>query len=493
MKRAIVPVALLVAGVVATAPGGGAAAPVAWWNGTLTVPRDTTPVPVSVRVAGATATVSLGPGHAAWTKAKVRRASGRLLVTIPGRPPLVLDGRIRGGELVGTTRQGTARGTFALGRATRPGAWSGHGVFRLQGGDTLAVAPLAETFTFGVRYERSEIRQLAPRARGWTIGAGVLQTTPSSGVATVDGPTVRWRGEQGTRLPVRQLEVRFPSGRNTLAGTLWLPAGRGPHPAVAVVHGSGAVTRAEDGVFASFFASRGIAVLRYDKRGIGQSGGLYPGESAGATEIDSYARDAAAAARFLTKQPEIDRQRLGLAGRSQAGWIMPHAAVREPAIRFLVVLAGPTVTQGESDRWGRFLSHGDAPGDLAAAEQAVRADGPSGVDPMPSIRKLKIPAIWVYGGVDRHVPTELCVERLQPVAGESGRDFSILTLPRANHGFIDSSTGLNTEAGRSHQFAAGLFSGLQAWLAEHGLIAHLVNALRTIEQNPAWRNPRSAR
>ena len=74
----------------------------------------------------------------------------------------------------------------------------------------------------------------------------------------------------------------------------------------------------------------GVAVLAYDKRGIGKSGGLYPGESPTGATIDQLARDAAAAARFLTTRAEVDPARIGLAGHSQAGWIMPLAATREP-------------------------------------------------------------------------------------------------------------------------------------------------------------------
>ena len=76
------------------------------------------------------------------------------------------------------------------------------------------------------------------------------------------------------------------------------------------------------------FVSRGIAVLSYDKRGIGQSSGHYPGDFASVTTIDQLAGDAAAAARFLVAQPGIDPKRVGLVGISQAGWIIPQAAVR---------------------------------------------------------------------------------------------------------------------------------------------------------------------
>jgi uncharacterized protein len=60
-----------------------------------------------------------------------------------------------------------------------------------------------------------------------------------------------------------------------------------------------------------------------DKQGVGQSGGVFPGDSANAFAIDTLARDAEAAARFPAAQPGIDRARVGLAGHSQGGWIAP--------------------------------------------------------------------------------------------------------------------------------------------------------------------------
>ena len=129
----------------------------------------------------------------------------------------------------------------------------------------------------------------------------------------------------------------------------------------------------------------GVAVLVYDKRGIGQSDGRYPGESPTADTIDTLARDAQAAARFLAAQPEIDPKRVGLTGHSQAGWIAPLAASREPAIRFLLVFSGPAVTADENDLFQDLAGQGDRTATLTDAEidaQVLKA-GPGGVDPIP--------------------------------------------------------------------------------------------------------------
>src|SRR5205823_12083454 len=119
------------------------------------------------------------------------------------------------------------------------------------------------------------------------------------------------------RLDVHQYEVRIPASGAVLAGTLTLPPGPGPHPAVVYVSGSGPTLREESHWLDSVFVTRGIAVLAYDKRGNGQSTGRYPGSLASESTISTLAGDAAAASRFLAAQADIDRTRAGFYGRSQ--------------------------------------------------------------------------------------------------------------------------------------------------------------------------------
>src|SRR5262249_47623882 len=143
------------------------------------------------------------------------------------------------------------------------------------------------------------------------------------------------------------------------SGTLSLPTGAGPHPAVAWVQGSGPTTRDYLPDLQALLLRHGVAVLAYDKRGIGQSSGAYPGASPTARAIDVLARDAAAAVRFLAAEPEIDRARVGLAGHSQAGWIVPLAASRERLAHFLVTFSGPAVTADENDLYQDLAGQGE--------------------------------------------------------------------------------------------------------------------------------------
>ena len=148
--------------------------------------------------------------------------------------------------------------------------------------------------------------------------------------------------------PYTARDVLFPGGAAgvTLAGTLTVPAGAGPFPAVVLISGSGPNSRNE-AVFghkpflllADTLTRRGVAVLRYDKRGVGQSTGSY----ALATTLD-FAADAQAAVAYLKTQTEIAPKKIGLLGHSEGGLIAPMVASQHPSeIAFIVLLAGPGV------------------------------------------------------------------------------------------------------------------------------------------------------
>ena len=153
--------------------------------------------------------------------------------------------------------------------------------------------------------------------------------------------------EPSPPFPYQADEVRFssPKARAELAGTLTLPKGAGRHPAVVLISGSGPNNRDEFVaghrpflVIADYLTRRGIAVLRYDKRGVGASKGDY----AHATSKD-FADDAAAAVAFLRSRGDIDPARVGLIGHSEGGLIAPMVAARDPSIAFVVLMAAPGV------------------------------------------------------------------------------------------------------------------------------------------------------
>lgn len=164
-------------------------------------------------------------------------------------------------------------------------------------------------------------------------------------------PEVRRPQEPRPPHPYREdaVEIDVPGAGVTLAGTLTLPPGRGPVPAVVLVSGSGPQDRDASMVghrpflvLADYLTRSGVAVLRTDDRGVGGSGGSTFGIT-----LRDRARDVLAMVRFLDEHPEIDGRRIGLLGHSEGGWVTPIAAMEAPSeIAFLVLMAGP----GQSPR-----------------------------------------------------------------------------------------------------------------------------------------------
>src|SRR5262245_56982969 len=123
--------------------------------------------------------------------------------------------------------------------------------------------------------------------------------------------------------PPQPIPRFFENGDVRLAFTLDLPTGHGPFPAVVLGHGSGKTTRDQLIWAARHLTSLGFAVLRFDKRGVGESTGTYVfvGTKDSPWVFPQLASDVAAGIRFLRSRPEIDPKRIGLFGTSQAGWI----------------------------------------------------------------------------------------------------------------------------------------------------------------------------
>lgn len=145
-------------------------------------------------------------------------------------------------------------------------------------------------------------------------------------------------------------EVSFENKAKTrFYGTLTLPKGKKTAPAVVLIHGSGPWDRDQPIfthktflVLADYLTRQGIAVLRYDKRGIGKSGGDY----ALATSQD-LADDVAAAVAFLKTRKEINSRQIGLIGHSEGGLIAPMVISKVHGVAFMISLAGPGVNGEE--------------------------------------------------------------------------------------------------------------------------------------------------
>jgi pimeloyl-ACP methyl ester carboxylesterase len=340
------------------------------------------------------------------------------------------------------------------------------GLYRASTGAAVAIVQAEGLPTWLVELPSGDVHGLnrslttVGRVLGQTSGDGTLATAPSSIVWRHDGEATRYE-----RVVLHQEEVRV----GAIAATLTLPLGGGPFAAVVMTHGSDPQPREEFQVFAAYCELLGIAVIADDKRGVGQSGGRYPGENPTPGTIDVLARDAQAEALFLRSLGRVDPKRVGVLGDSQAGWVIARAAAREPAIRWAVPLAGPTVSVDETNNWGTLAGKGQTPpaGSFADILQTVRASGSGGFDPRPSLARLSIPVHWVFADDDRNVPTQLCVESLQKLT--SGHDFTWSVI-HATHTLFELPSGLNSELPRTRGFGAGLFSGIGDWLRARSIV-----------------------
>lgn len=217
------------------------------------------------------------------------------------------------------------------------------------------------------------------------------------------------------------------AGGVTLSGSLLVPAGQGPFPAAVLVSGFGPQDRDGGGSgayrrLAEGLAQRGLVVLRYDKRGVGDSGG----DPLSWLDARPLAADAAAAARLLSRIPGIDTRRLTLVGHSQGGDLAFAAARHSPATR-IVSLSAPGRPLGLLPR-----AAGTASRFLRRLVGPVIADATLGADPRRDAAAARPPALLVQGTRDRTVPFA-DMARLAAARRAEGRPTRTLPVPGAGH------------------------------------------------------------
>ncbi|MFH1311993.1 MAG: alpha/beta fold hydrolase [Candidatus Eisenbacteria bacterium] len=302
--------------------------------------------------------------------------------------------------------------------------------------------------------------------------------------------------------PYSEEEVAFGGGEVTLAGTLTLPAGDGPYPAVLLISGSGPQNRDEEIfghkpflVLSDHLTRVGIAVLRVDDRGVGES----TGDFVHATSED-FAEDALAGVEFLLARPEIDPERIGLIGHSEGGVIAPMVASRSRAVSFLVLLAGPGVPGDEilirqmelisraagmeEEQVARVISAQRTLLDLVkggavqeeveaqihrliqaqtgadstaeeiqqeAAAQARRVTSPwfrffLRHDPLHLLERTRVPVLALCGELDLQVDPRQNLPAIREALMRGGNpDYTAMELPGLNHLFQEAGTGSPTE------------------------------------------------
>ncbi len=303
-----------------------------------------------------------------------------------------------------------------------------------------------------------------------------------------------------------------------LAGTLTIPDGPGPFPAAVLISGSGPQDRDETiyghkpfAVLADHLSRHGIAVLRYDDRGVGAS----TGDHGRATSAD-FATDANAVLQYLRGRSEIDHGAVGFIGHSEGGLIGPVAAAGNEQVAFLVMLAGPgtnTVQLSLTQRRLLGLSQDASAELLERTEPAVRAlyeavrstDNPEQAtakvralltpetlqalgeseaqrdaivrrftspwmryfiryEPSEFLSRVRAPILAISGSLDWQVPTEENLAGLRTIlAGHP--DATVRELPGLNHMFQTARTGtLGEYADLAETFAPDAMALISDWI-----------------------------
>ena len=337
-----------------------------------------------------------------------------------------------------------------------------------ENGDVRALYPF-DDYTFAVGALRVVGTPFAGRIQFIKDDQG--HTTGLMWWDEVDGVTPSTTsGQFAKRVEYHQEDVTFTSADGVkLAGLLSLPSASLPAPAFMRLHGSEPGTRDNFGAkqMAHYMISQGFAILNYDKRGVGDSEGLYQ-EAPTDSNLKKHADDAAAGAEYLASRPEIDAKRIGLIGSSQAGWVIPLAAAQSEQISSFVILSGPVTSPGQEDRFSTYTNDGESalPNyDDAKITEQIRAMRSIGFDPVPVIAGLTQPGVWLWGGVDKNIPVTFSAENLQAVIDSGKSNFSYQIFPHADHGLNISPNGLFAEL----PYSPGIvfYSALTEWLKQN--------------------------
>lgn len=304
--------------------------------------------------------------------------------------------------------------------------------------------------------------------------------------------TVSFAGTSGRQIPLQVANVTFEGAGVKLAGRLVMPQGHARVPIVVLVHGSEHDSALDAYSLQRQFPAEGIGVFVYDKRGTGKSGGTY---------TQNYlllADDAIAALNEARHLAGARAGRIGYQGGSQAGWVVPLAAKIEP-VDFAIVGFGLAVSPLEEDReaiafdltsrgfgpeviakamhiadavaavvasnfrsgygqldavkakygkepWFKYV-HGDIAFYLLGTPEAtLREQGPvllAGVpanyDPMPVLRNLDTPQLWILAADDHDAPSAETARRLRALQAD-GKPITVAVFPHTEHGIYEYET-----------------------------------------------------
>nr|WP_315156579.1 alpha/beta hydrolase [uncultured Flavobacterium sp.] len=316
-------------------------------------------------------------------------------------------------------------------------------------------------------------------------------------------------------------EVTFENktDKNILAGTLSLPSKEGKFPAVILITGSGAQNRDEELmghkpflVLADYLTKKGIAVLRFDDRGVAKS----TGDFKTATTMD-FANDVQAGVDYLKTRKEIDKNKIGLIGHSEGGVIAPIVAGNSKDIDFIILLAGTgirgdklmllqkekierqmgvpenEIQKGQEIFKGAYdiilassvndntlnakinsyfkLQFGDKMNEQQLSAVTAQITSPWMVyflkfDPASALEKVKCPVLAINGDKDVQVPADVNLDAIKKSLAKAGNSKTTAkVLPNLNHMFQECKTGLPDEYGTIEQtFSPIALEEISKWI-----------------------------
>jgi len=237
-------------------------------------------------------------------------------------------------------------------------------------------------------------------------------------------------------------DLDIPAQKAILKGTLLTPNPEKKLPTVIIVPGSGQVKRSDiQGLVSAVFNGLEVAVLIYDKRGVGESTGEYKPVNAKNSKrrIKARARDVLAIIDVLARHKMVDEKRIILMGSSQGGWVVPLAASQTNKVASIICISGAANSVGVSDHYDQMADDSESIEDALAALDSYR--GVQGFNPYLALTRLEVPGFWIYGGMDKSNPTQADIEVLNKMKEQEGKDFTIKLYENCNHEMMDVRTG----------------------------------------------------
>jgi uncharacterized protein len=387
------------------------------------------------------------------------------------------------------------------------------GAYRTDDGEVIDVAPSVENTLRWRKFDGTTGSLVEASGGEWTSRAGWTDK-PDGIVVSFDCErgTLRFAETPARRVPLTVTESRFAAGDVTLAGRLVLPPGRRNVPIVILVHGSENSSALDTYAMQRLLPARGIGVYVYDKRGTGASAGKYT------QDFPRLAEDAVAAMQDARRLAGKRAGRVGYLGTSQGGWVAPLAALRAP-VDFMIVAYGLAVSVIDEDlqaielemrlaghdaatiakahevakaahvviesgfttgfeafdavreRYRNEPWYADLHGNfthffLAMDEARLRAAArefdwgtPWRYDPLPTLRALDLPQLWILGEDDLDAPSAATARLLGELA-TAGKPITIAMFPGAEHGMTEYESGAGG-ARISTRYSPGYFEILR--------------------------------